>query len=331
MIEKAFWAKKDSILTTPWFESISSDNPYPEYPRPQFARDTWVNLNGLWNYAITSKKVKQPNNYDGKILVPYPIESALSGVKKQLCPKQYLWYQRIFTVPKNWTKNRVLLHFGAIDWEAKVWINSVEVVTHRGGYTPFSIDITDKIIFDRENQIQIRVFDPSEKGKQPSGKQWLKPGIVFYTTTSGIWQTVWLESVPKNYISKIKMIPDIDLKLLHLEINIELDGQNKLQLDKETPYEFKVKISDKEKIVQEISNKENSFEVPIIKPNLWSPENPFLYTLEIELIENKEIKDKIKSYFAMRKFSLEKDDNGYIRFHLNNKPYFMVGLLDQGY
>ncbi|HUT79830.1 MAG TPA: glycoside hydrolase family 2 TIM barrel-domain containing protein [Candidatus Bathyarchaeia archaeon] len=332
MSEKSNWVKKDTTLTTPWFEGVSVDNPFPDYPRPQFVRDAWINLNGLWNYAITSNKIQETKNYDGKILVPYPLESALSGVKKQLRAKQFLWYHRVFTIPKHWEKNRILLHFGAVDWECKVCVNDVEVAIHKGGYTPFSIDITDIVITDGENHLRLRVYDPSEKGKQPSGKQWIKPGIVFYTTISGIWQTVWLESVPKNYISDIRMIPDIDRELLRLEINTEFDKHLKINNRNDTSFELKIRIPTKDIVLQEITNRNKQyFEIPIPKAKLWTPETPHLYELEIELLENKEPVDKIKSYFAMRKFSLAKDSNGYLRFHLNNKPYFMTGLLDQGY
>nr|NHJ87851.1 beta-galactosidase [Asgard group archaeon] len=319
------------ILNTPWFEEVSAEKPFLEYPRPQFARDTWINLNGLWNYAITPKTKKQIEKYDGEILVPFPIESALSGVKKQLKPSQYLWYQRKFTIPKDWSNDRILLHFGAIDWEAKVWVNNIEVITHQGGYTPFSVDITDKISIKGENDLQIRVYDPSEKGKQPSGKQWLKPGMVFYTTISGIWQTVWLENVPKNYLSKIKITPDIDRELLKLELDVKLDEQSEKIIDSNSSMEFRIKIIDDGKIIKEITNKNHTFEILISNAKLWTPESPNLYDLEIELIMKNNTIDKIKSYFAMRKFSLEKDNENRYRFHLNNKPYFMIGLLDQGY
>ncbi|MHA1186941.1 MAG: glycoside hydrolase family 2 protein, partial [Candidatus Heimdallarchaeota archaeon] len=240
-------------------------------------------------------------------------------------PKDRLWYQRTFTLSKDWKNKRILLHFGAVDWECKVWVNKKEVGSHRGGYSPFTFDITEFVDFEKENQLQIRVYDPSEKGKQPTGKQWLKPAIVFYTTVSGIWQTVWLESVPKNYITVIKLTPDIDEKVIKIKTNVQLFEENE---------NFKIsgKITDNGKTLSEFTAKINEEkEVSLYQFNLWSPETPFLYDLEINLVKDGKVIDSIESYFAMRKFSLEKDKEGIPRFHLNNEPYFMIGLLDQGY
>ncbi|MHA1309133.1 MAG: glycoside hydrolase family 2 protein, partial [Candidatus Heimdallarchaeota archaeon] len=275
-------------------------------------------------YTVTSAKADFPNEFEGKILVPFAIESPLSGVKRQLYPKDRLWYQRSFTIPKDWKNKRILLHFGAVDWECKIWVNKKEVGSHRGGYSPFSFDITEYVEFEKENQIQIRVYDPSEKGKQPSGKQWLKPAIVFYTTVSGIWQTVWLESVPKIYITDIKLTPDIDEKVIKIKTNIVSSENHNIKIEGI--------INDNGNIIAEFTGDPNSeINVLLQQFNLWSPETPFLYDLEINLVEEGIVIDTIESYFAMRKFSLEKDKEGIPRFNLNNEPYFMVGLLDQGY
>ncbi|NHJ87244.1 MAG: beta-galactosidase [Asgard group archaeon] len=328
MSEEINWSKKDATLQTPWFDKVTHEKPFPEYPRPQLTREKWMNLNGLWNYKITSRNVKNVDNFEGKILVPFPLESPLSGVKRQLYPKQRLWYQRTFTIPKDWYNGRIILHFGAVDWECEVWLNDLEVGQHKGGYTPFSFEITDQLNLTSENKLTIIVFDPSEKGKQPSGKQWLKPNIVFYTTISGIWQTVWLESVPKNYIGSIKITPDFDSNILYLSTIINLSTTEK------NPDDFHIlaKILDNKKTIIEISGNIDS-EIKIDLPPLieWSPENPKLYDLEISLMSSNQTLDVIGSYFAMRKFSIEPDSKGVTRFHLNNKPYFMLGLLDQGY
>ncbi|MHA1354172.1 MAG: glycoside hydrolase family 2 protein [Candidatus Heimdallarchaeota archaeon] len=324
MSKEIIWSKKKGRMQTQWYNDVISENPLPDYPRPQMKRKEWLNLNGLWEYAVTSSKVQFPSEFEGKILVPFAIESSLSGVEKQLYPKDRLWYQRTFTIPKSWENKRILLHFGAVDWECKVWVNKKEVGSHRGGYSPFSFDITDFIDFENENSLQIKVNDPSEKGKQPTGKQWIKPAIVFYTTVSGIWQTVWLESVPKSYISNIKLTPDIDEKLIKIKANIVSSANHNIKI--------KGKISDNGNILAEFTGEPNcEIDVLLQQFNLWSPETPFLIDLEINLVQANEIIDTIDSYFAMRKFSLEKDKDGIPRFHLNNEPYFMLGLLDQGY
>ncbi|MHA1245165.1 MAG: glycoside hydrolase family 2 protein, partial [Candidatus Heimdallarchaeota archaeon] len=321
MSKEINWSKKEGRMQTQWYNEVTHENPLPNYPRPQMKRKEWLNLNGLWEYAVTNAKAECPTSFDGKILVPFAIESPLSGVERQLHPKDRLWYQRTFTLSKDWKNKRILLHFGAVDWECKVWVNKKEVGSHRGGYSPFTFDITEFVNFEKENQLQIRVYDPSEKGKQPTGKQWLKPAIVFYTTVSGIWQTVWLESVPKNYITVIKLTPDIDEKVIKIKTNVQLFEENE---------NFKIsgKITDNGKTLSEFTAKINEEkEVSLYQFNLWSPETPFLYDLEINLVKDGKVIDSIESYFAMRKFSLEKDKEGIPRFHLNNEPYFMIGLL----
>lgn len=321
------WSKKEGRLQTPWYKKVPKDCPLPEYPRPQFTRETWINLNGLWDYAITDQNESFLSNFEDKILVPFPIESSLSGVECQLYPRERLWYHRTFNIPDDWQDKRVLLHFGAVDWKCKIWINKELIGEHAGGYYPFSFDITEHIDFDQENVILIRVYDPSEKGKQPSGKQWIKPSIVFYTTNSGIWQTVWLESVPKNYISNIKIAPDIDNNNLIFTSFVTTE-----QGKKREDFTINVKVLDENRIIQDVvckPNQEKKIHIPKVK--LWSPENPFLYQLDIKLIQGAIVIDEVGSYFAMRKFSIEEDEKGYQRFYLNNEPYFMTGLLDQGY
>ncbi|HEY2081556.1 MAG TPA: beta-galactosidase, partial [Verrucomicrobiae bacterium] len=212
------WHPAGGTLMTRWAAEVSPTNAHPEYPRPQLVRPDWLNLNGLWKYTIVPAGITvNLTNFDGDILVPFPIESALSGVKRPLDEKSILWYQREFTVPEGWRGKRVRLHFGAVDWQARVLINGSEVGRHRGGYNGFSFDITDRLKWNGKEEISVAVFDPTE-GDQPRGKQSRKPEGIFYTPTSGIWQTVWLEPVPKECIDGLVMTPDIDAGSLRLTV-----------------------------------------------------------------------------------------------------------------
>lgn len=317
------WSPITDEIVSRWTKDIDPENPLPEYPRPQLKREEWLNLNGMWDYAILPRETQEIKEYDGKILVPYPIESALSGIKKKLLPDQRLWYHRKFTIPEKWINKRIFIHFGAIDWEANIWINNNEAGYHRGGYTPFKIDITDFLNQKDQNEIIIAVWDPSDKDHQSHGKQSLKPKFITYTPSSGIWQTVWLEPTPNSYINSIKMIPDIDKNNLILNVEVHEPGSH----DK-----IHTTIFEENK---EILSIEGNFEQDLLlnlpSPKLWSPENPFLYDITISLIRNNEKIDKIKSYFGMRKISLGKSENDIRQIELNNKPIFQYGTLDQGY
>src|SRR5215471_13114353 len=205
----AVWQPGNGPLKTRWAKDVSPGNALPEYPRPQMVRKDWLNLNGLWDLAITPKDTK-PNSFEYQILVPFPIESALSGVMKSVSETDRLWYRRKFDVPRGWQGRRVLLHFGAVDFETKVMVNGAEVGTHRGGYDGFTFDITDSLNGPNANELLVSVWDPTDAGTQPRGKQVRKPNSIWYTPTSGIWQTVWLEPVSSAYIKDLKLIPDID-------------------------------------------------------------------------------------------------------------------------
>ncbi len=324
MTDPSQWNKKKGRMQTHWFEDVDSNNPFPEYPRPQMVREEWLNLNGLWDYAIRSADINTVKAYDGKILVPFPVESSLSGVKRPLLLKERLWYHRVFKIPENWKDKRILLHFGAIDWECTIWINDREIGIHKGGYSPFSLDITDYVCMEEENEIVIKVFDPTDKGRQPFGKQTLKPKLVFYTSTSGIWQTAWLEMVPTTYIDSFKLTPDINNSTLTIEAKVK--GEPLVNT------EIKVKIS---KDGNEITTVQASSSEPVIidieNPILWSPESPELYDVQLTLIFHENPLDAVDSYFAMRKFSLQAGPSGIPQFFLNNNPYFMIGPLDQGF
>jgi hypothetical protein len=323
--ENSDWAIKSEKILTKWADDVNPENALPEYPRPQMVRDEWMNLNGLWDYAIVPKKQLKVKNYDGKILVPFPVESALSGIQKVVSPEQRVWYYTTFTLPKNWNDNKILLHFEAVDWETIVWVNGKELGSHRGGYDEFYFDITEVINPGETQTLTLAVWDPTDQGQQPRGKQVLKPGGIMYTAVTGIWQTVWLEPVEKNkgYIESIKLTPDIDENTLTVLTNVVGGNQNDI-------ISIIAKVG--EDVIAEYSgNAKDQALLSIDKPHLWTPENPYLYDLEIQLLSNGEVVDKITSYFGMRKTSIAKDEDGIVRIMLNNKFVFQYGPLDQGW
>ncbi len=303
-------------LTTRWAKDAMCDNPLKEYPRPQMERDIWLNLNGMFDYAITDEKTEWPEKFDGQIRVPFAIESCLSGVCKRITASDRLWYKKSFTLPKAFLEKRVLLHFGAVDWECKVYVNKSFIGSHTGGYCPFTFDITDALT-SGENELVVWVYDPTDEGWQNRGKQASESHGFWYTSTSGIWQTVWLEAVSENYIEKFAVTPDIDEGIIAIKTDICGEGS------------LNIKILDGEEVIaqQEISADDK---IAIPNAKLWSPEKPFLYNFILELSADGKTADTVKGYFAMRKFSIGEHE-GYARLFLNNKPYFQRGLLDQGY
>ena len=319
----AQWKPVDGRIMTEWAAKIDVEKVLPEYPRPIMERTDWMNLNGIWNYAITPVGQTMPQGYDGQILVPFAVESSLSGVGKSLGEKNELWYQRKFSIPSKWKSYRILLHFGAVDWKADVWVNQVKVGQHTGGFTPFSFDITPALQ-NGENELVVKVWDPTDKGPQPRGKQVGKPGGIWYTPVSGIWQTVWLEPVPIQSIVNIKTAPDIDMNKLMVEI---MTDQQKFS-DR-----LEVKVLEGGQMVAAGSSL-NGVPVEVVMPSdvkWWSPDSPFLYDLEINLYSGNKLIDQVKSYAAMRKYSTKRDKNGIVRLQLNNKDLFQFGLLDQGW
>ena len=301
-------------LKTEWFDKADRTCPLNDYPRPQFVRKDWMCLNGEYDYAITGDTELLPSVYEGKILVPFSIESELSGVGRALHPFERLWYRRYFTLDESFAGKRAVLHFGAVDWECKVFINGKAVGSHTGGYNPFEFDITD-FLSDGENELIVRVFDPTDAGHQQRGKQILKPVGFWYTATSGIWQTVWLEPVSDNRINRVRITPDIDDNSVKFEFDVVGSGDITVSVCENDNEIFSGK-ADKELTVK------------IEDPKLWSPESPFLYDVKFSLNGGE---DEVSSYFGMRKFSIVKDNSGIPRLALNNKPYFQRGLLDQGY
>jgi hypothetical protein len=317
--QKAKWEIQPNSIVTRWANQVNPSNVLPEYPRPQMVRGgNWKNLNGVWEYAITDKKSSVPSKFDGQILVPYPLESALSGVKKSLQPTENLWYKRNFTVDTK-KGQRTVLHFGAVDWQATVYVNGKEIGSHVGGYTAFSFDITD-VVKRGTNNIVVKVYDPTDQGIGPHGKQVLKPGSIYYTPSSGIWQTVWLESVPTDYIKQVNITSDID------------NGLVRTTIEAPTDCDVELTASLSGKVVSTITGRAGS--IPHLLINnamLWSPESPVLYDLHVKLLRKGVVIDEVKSYFGMRKISIAKDDKGVDRIFLNNHYYYNLGTLDQGF
>jgi len=319
---EAKYKPADGPLLTRWAKDVSAENALPEYPRPQMVRTEWLNLNGLWDYAIKPKDQPQPAEFDGQILVPYPVESALSGVMKPVGPENRLWYRRTFEIPKKWENKRVLLHFGAVDWDATVWVNGKKLGSHRGGYDPFTFDVTEVLKEGAKQEIVVSVWDPTDTGWQARGKQVKKPGGIMYTAVTGIWQTVWLEPVPQTYIESIVIVPDIDKGEVRITANV-VGGS--------TGSGLAAKVAGKGFAGAAASSAGNKLTIKMLDARLWSPEAPYLYDATVSVGSDDEPIDSVKSYFGMRKISLGRDEGGILRLCLNNKPLFQYGPLDQGW
>lgn len=340
-VSEVGWRMADVTIATIWAEKVNPQLPHPEYPRPQMVRKSWVNLNGLWDYAITDRQlVGIPKNWDGKILVPFPIESALSGVRKPVEAHQYLWYRRIFVAPKLAGGSRLLIHFGAVDWEAVVFVNGKEVGKHRGGYDLFTFDITE-FVKPGENELLVRVWDPTEDGVQARGKQMRKamrePSGIMYTPCSGIWQTVWLEVVPESFIERLRVVPNVDESSVIVtafvanrkpNMSVEVVVKDAIIATSNEP---ELDFSRAATVAKAKGNPNEAVKVELKQPKLWTPDAPFLYGLQVRLLAGKEEVDAVQSYFGMRKVSLGKDEKGFVRILLNGNFIFQVGPLDQGF
>lgn len=319
----AQWAPAGDKIKTEWAEQVNPANVLPEYPRPIMERSEWKNLNGLWDYAITDVATATPASFDGQILVPFAVESSLSGVGKTVGSQKALWYSRPFEVPASWKGRRVLLHFGAVDWKADVWVNGVKVGTHTGGFTPFSFDITPALLA-KGNTLTVKVWDPTDDGYQPRGKQVNRPEGIWYTPVTGIWQTVWMEPVADKHIEDLRITPDIDARQLTVQARLNAVSPSHL---------LEVQVYDGNRLVasgKSINQSPVQVEMPQ-DTKLWSPDSPFLYTLKVTLKDGNKLVDRVESYAAMRKYSTRRDANGIVRLELNNRALFQFGPLDQGW
>ncbi|MCC3266488.1 glycoside hydrolase family 2 protein [Arthrobacter gengyunqii] len=314
-------------LTTPWGADLKPESVLQEYPRPQLVRDSYLNLNGYWQYAITSVRREQPpadGEWDGQILVPFSPEAPLSGVGRQLQPQQVLWYRRTVRLPVEFAQERVLLHFGAVDQSCTVTVNGTQVGGHDGGYLPFSLDVTDALVPGAEQEIVVRVRDISDTGYHSRGKQTLDRGGIWYTAQSGIWQTVWLESVPRTSISQLVLVPDLE----SVSVTVLLDAEN----DDGGDLSAAITVSDGGRTVAAaVVVPGEAVKIPVPDPHLWTPEDPFLYDVEVRLVSGGREIDSVRSYTGLRTFGTGPDESGHTRLLLNGTPYFHAGLLDQGY
>ena len=325
-------------LTTPWGDALDPGNVLPEYPRPQLVRENWLNLNGHWDYAFTpGGREEAPSEWDGRILVPFSPEAPLSGVERQLQPGEALWYRRSFTLPRPGASGpgrtpaagpprRVLLHFGAVDQSCTVSINGRNAGGHDGGYLPFSLDITDLLVLGDQQEIMVRVLDGSDTNGAARGKQKLKRGKIWYTAQSGIWQTVWLEEVPEGLIRDLTITPLASLDGAQFTVHA---GPGPGPGPGPTPAPGRAEIvvtAEGVEVARGTTAPGEPLRLDLPQPRLWSPEDPFLYSVAVRLGE-----DSVQSYFGMRSFGTGQDEHGHQRLLLNGRPYFHAGLLDQGY
>ncbi|MCL2306217.1 MAG: hypothetical protein FWC43_12810 [Planctomycetaceae bacterium] len=330
------WSPVEGKILSIFAKDVNSKNPHPEYPRPQLVRKQWVNLNGLWDYAITGENDVQPENFDGKILVPFAIESALSGVGKKVGPDNRLWYKRTFTVPADWQGKRIRLNFGAVDWDSTVFVNGKKIGNHKGGYSPFSYDITDALTESGEQTLIVSVWDPTDLrgGTQPRGKQHSNPHGIWYTAVTGIWQTVWIEPVAETFIQKIKAVANLEDSTV--TFNFDIPGvQDGDKIEATVLSAGNRGLVRNRSVATPIAGKKEAAGSPLVvkikNPNLWTPDSPFLYDVKFQLLRDGKAIDTVDSYFAMRDIKLGKCDKGITRILLNGKFLFQHGPLDQGW
>lgn len=320
----AQWKPVPGKISTDWAAKVNPSNPLPEYPRPQLVRKSWINLNGLWQYAILPKGSDQiPVSYAGQILVPYAVESSLSGVGKMVGENNVLWYNRSIDLPAKMMGGKLLLHFGAVDWSCRVYVNGKLAGAHAGGYDAFSFDLTSLVRKGVKQNISVQVWDPTDDGPQPRGKQVKQPKGIWYTPVTGIWQTVWLENVPQTYIVATKQTPDIDKKQLAVRVEVaDLQSGDQLEVSA---------WEGAKRVALQAGDPQGELILNIPDPRLWSPESPFLYDLKVAVKRKGKTIDEVASYFGMRKSGIAKDATGIQRMTLNNQFVFQYGPLDQGW
>jgi hypothetical protein len=319
------WKPVPGNIMTSWAAAVTPDNVWKEYPRPQMVRKEWINLNGLWDFAIVNGTNNVPaSRYNRKILVPFCVESALSGIKETITGGQEMLYRRFFTFPDSWKGKRIILNFQAVDYYARVWVNGRLVGEHKGGYDAFKFDITDFLGNNKNHELSLVIWDPSNTGTQTIGKQTLL-GLSKgrYTPTSGIYQTVWMEPVADVSIKSLRILPDVDGSAVKVEAALKGWADN--NVIRVTAFDKGVEIGSGE------STPDKPVKIQIKNPKLWSPDSPFLYDLKVSLLQGDSKVDEVESYFGMRKISLARDENGFMRIQLNNNDIFQFGPLDQGY
>ncbi len=319
----AQWEPKTSPILTPWGENLDTSQVLPAYPRPQMVRKNWTNLNGWWDFALTDSAVVWPGSFTERILVPFCVESTLSGITRKVTGADAMWYRRRIRLDKPRDGGRILLHFGGVDWHTSLWINGQKAGEHAGAYDPFYFDVTEALVKKGFQEITLRIWDPTDGGLQSRGKQVLNPRGIWYTPVSGIWQTVWMEEVPASYINRLRVVPDPDSQ----SVLADIGGitRNEHQRFRISAWE-----GDSCLAVQEAPT-DSAFRLNIPHPRLWSPDHPHLYDLKVQLLENEDTLDEIESYFAMRKVEIRKDAQGINRIFLNNRAIFNFGSLDQGW
>jgi beta-galactosidase/beta-glucuronidase len=326
------WAPVGENIRTSWADEIDPANPLPEYPRPQMVRADWMNLNGLWNYSVTDASAETFTS-EGKILVPFAIESSLSGVGKRVAKNEALWYEREFVVPRNWKGKNVILNFGAVDWHAEVYVNNVLVGEHKGGYDPFSFDITSALKKSGKQAVKVKVMDATDNSYQPRGKQCIISTGIWYTPVTGIWQTVWLEPVSPAYIRNYYVVSDIDKGEMAVEVDAQTaegDVVKVAVLEGGVGYSAETPSAT---VIADAVVADGKAVVKIDNMKTWSPDSPYLYGVKVWIERKGKVVDAVNGYTAMRKISIKADSslNKYNRMALNNELLFHFGPLDQGW
>ena len=335
------WSPAGDRIRTPWAEEVSPTNSHPEYPRPQMVRSEWQSLNGLWDYAITPKSEPEPTKFDGKILVPFAVESSLSGVGRKVTPDDALWYRTTFTVPSAWKGRRLMLNFDAVDWKTVVYVNDIQIGSHTGGYTHFSFDVTP-YLKNGANSLVLKVEDATDNDFQPRGKQVSKPSGIWYTAVSGIWQSVWMEPVAPAHVTDYNVVSSIKEKAINVTVDAEgvqegdvikvflLDGG--IGYSTETANAAKTATDGLYAVLASgMTVPGGTVTLNVRNPKLWSPDSPYLYGLDIQILRNGKVIDKVASYTAMREVGAYRKNGNTKLMGLNGDGLFQLGPLDQGW